>query len=205
MGAIPPLSFCLLLNIIMSNLSIPSDTFNLFPADPTSHVMQFQRMPMTTFTIQEVNLPAISARTGVAPMPGGNAHFLPDKLIYEPLSITFMVDEELRAWRELFSWLLGMTGAYDRGILTAEFLTQQTNYVQAEKPTSRLERAGRTTAGLTIVNGAKIPILRFLFYNVYVSSLGQIQFDTKTTDTITPITCTATFEYDYYTLVELRR
>lgn len=189
----------------MSNLSIPTDTFNLFPADPTCHVLQITRMPLTTFVVQEVNIPSVSARTSVANAPGINIHHLPDRLNYDPLVVTFLVDEEFRAWRELYSWLLGMTGGYDRSALTAEFINQQINFVLPEKAENRLEKAGSTTAGLTIVNAAKVPILRFIFHNLYVSSIGAVQFSTTTTDTLAPLTCTATFEYDYYSLVELRR
>lgn len=189
----------------MSNLSLPADTFNLFPADPTSHVIQFQRLPSTTYVVQEVNLPAVSARIATTQVPGGVNRHLPDRLTYEPLSISFLVDEEFHAWRELYSWLLGTTGGYDRSVITAEFIANQQDILYAEKSTNRLDRAGRTIAGLTIVNAAKVPVLRFMFYNLFLTSLGQVSFSTTTTDTLTPLVCTATFEYDYYALVELRR
>lgn len=189
----------------MSNLSLPTDTFNLFPADATSHVIQFARMPMTSYVVQEVNLPSVTGRTSITGSPGLNIHHLPDRLTYDSLQVTFLIDEEFKAWRELYSWLLGTSGGYDRSVLTAEFIDEHLNFIQMEKASSRLDRAGRTTAGLTIVNGAKIPILRFIFHNVYISSLGQVQFSTTTTDTLTPLTCSATFDYDYYSLVEIRR
>lgn len=189
----------------MSTLSIPSDTFNLFPADSISHVMQFARLPMTTYTIQEVNLPSVTARAAVMNTPGINTKHLPDRLTYDPLTISFLVDEEFRTWRELYAWIQGMTGGPDRSVVTAEFIDQQINFVYPEKPAGRLDAAGRTTAGLTIINAAKIPLLRFVFHNVYPTSLGQIQFATTSIDPITPLTCQATFEYDYYSIVEVRR
>lgn len=189
----------------MSTLSIPSDTFNLFPADSVSHVMQFARLPMTTFTIQEVNLPAVTARTATIGAPGINVRHLPDRLTYDPLIISFLVDEEFRAWRELYSWMYGMVGGPDRSVVTAEFVESQINFVYPEKSIARLDKAARTTAGLTIINPAKIPMLRFVFHNVYITSLGQIQFATTSIDPIIPLTCQATFDYDYYSVVEVRR
>jgi len=183
----------------MSTISIPSDTFNLFPADSISHVMQFARLPMTTFTIQEVNLPSVTARSAVVNTPGINTKHLPDRLTYDPLTITFLVDEEFRAWRELYSWMYGMVGGPDRSVTTADFVESQINFVYPH------DKAGRTTAGLTIINAAKIPLLRFVFHNVYITSLGQIQFATTSIDPITPLTCQATFEYDYYSIVQVRR
>lgn len=190
----------------MSNLSLPTDTFNLFPLDPTNHVVQFARMPNLTFVAQEVNMPGVSGKTAQMSVPGINIHQMPDKLIYEPLTVTFMMDEELRAWRELYSWLLGMTGGYDRSVITAEFIDQHINYVWPEKAQHRHDQAARTTAGLTIVNPAKIPMVRLLFHNLYITSLSNINFSTKELDTLsTTLSCTATFDYDYYAFVEYRR
>lgn len=189
----------------MSTLSLPADTFNLFPADPTHHVIQFTRMPFTTFLVQEVGLPAVNSQTAKIPSPGLVAKFVADKLNYDSLTITFMVDEEFKAWRELYGWLLGMTGTYDRSVLVADFIQNQFDYVQDTQPHYRHAEASRTTAGLTIVNAAKVPMLRFIFHNLYITSLSEVRFDTRTTDTITPLTCSATFDYDYYSLVQIRR
>lgn len=190
----------------MSNLSLPSDTFNLFPLDPTNHVMQFARMPMTTFVAQDVNLPGVSAKTAQILVPGLNIHAVPDRLVFDQLSVTFMMDETMSAWRELFSWLQGMTGGQDRSAIVAEFIEGQLNYIWAAKPDDQHDLASRTTAALTIINPAKIPMLRVLFHNLYITSLSPIQFSTREQDTInSTLTCSATFEYDYYAVVEYRR
>ena len=190
----------------MSTLSLPADTFNLFPLDPTNHVMQFARMPMTTFVVQDVNLPGVSAKTASFAAPGMNIHALPDRLVFDPLNVTFMMDENMSAWRELFSWLQGMTGGHDRSEIVAEFIEGQLNYVWADKPQHQLDLAARTTAALTIINPVKIPMLRVLFHNLYITSLGPLQFSTREQDTITStLSCTATFDYDYYAVVEYRR
>lgn len=188
----------------MSSLSLPSDTFNLFPASPTNHVIQFARMPMVTFLVQEVNLPSVSGRIAQIASPGVITRHVSDKLTYDPLTVTLMLDEEFRAWRELYSWLLGMSGGYDRSVLVADFIKQQFDYVSIDAKHQHAN-ASRTTAGLTIINAAKIPMVRYIFHNVYITSLGEVRFDTKAMDTITPLTFTATFEYDYYSLVEIRR
>jgi hypothetical protein len=89
-------------------------------------------------------------------------------------------------------------------VLVQNFITEQFDYVEFD-PKYRHASASRTTAGLTIVNPSKIPMLRFIFHNLYITGLSEVRFDTKSTDTITPLTCTATFEYDYYSQVQLRR
>ena len=61
-----------------------------------------------------------------------------------------------------------------------------------------------THAGLTIVNGSKVPILRVLFYNVHVVQLGPVQFSVTAVDTLPTITSTATFEYDFYSIMDIK-
>lgn len=183
--------------------SIPTDTFNLFPASPTNHVMQFERLPNLSFVIQEVSLPGVTANPAKQMAPGLIINHLPDRLTYEPLTITFMVDEEFRAHREMHRWLNGVTGQEDRSVLTAQFINGQSDYFwQESNPAYRFTQAATTNAGLTIVNGSKVPILRFFFHNVHPMSIGEVRFTTTATDTITPLTASATFMYDFYSIVD---
>lgn len=192
----------------MSNIALSSDTFNLFPLAPASHILKLERMPFTTFVTQEVNLPGVSATPARVLAPGLAVRHAADRLTYDPLTVTFLVDEELKTHRELHSWLIGMTGGEDRSHVTATFINDQANLewsdARSKTPNDRLARSSATTAGLTIVNESKIPILRVIFHNVYITALGPIQFSV-TVDPLTTLTSTATFEYDYYTIVEIRR
>jgi len=190
----------------MSNLSLPADTYNLFPANPQNHMIRFARMPNLSFMIQEVNLPTITANIPRVQTAGIFSKFAPERLNFDPLNVTFIVDEEFRVHRELYKWLWGMTGGADRSEVVAEFLADQANYIWPDNKNDEtaLGLASQTYAGLTIVNPAKIPILRVLFYNAYITSLGQVQFATNV-DPGQVMTSTATFEYDFYTIVEIRR
>lgn len=190
----------------MSNISLPADTYNLFPANPANHVIRFARMPHLSFVVQEVSLPSISATIPRVQTAGIFSRFAPERLNFDPLTVTFMVDEEFRAHRELYQWLWGMTGGDDRSHVTQEFVNDQAQYIWPDNKNAQtaLGFASQTYAGLTIVNPAKIPIIRVLFYNMYITTLGQVQFAT-TADPIQPITASATFEYDFYTIVEIRR
>lgn len=189
----------------MSNLSL-SDSFNLFPANPASHIIRFERMPETSFVVQEVNLPGVSANPAKINAPGLVVRHGPDRLNYEPLTVSFVVDEEFRTHRELHRWLVGMTGGEDRTLLTHEFLQTHRDYIWPDNSSvsQRFSQLQSTTAGLTIVNEAKIPLLRVVFYNLYVTSLGPVQFSI-TQDPINVMSSTATFEYDFYSIVEIRR
>lgn len=190
----------------MSNISLPADTYNLFPANPANHVIRFARMPHLSFMIQEVNLPTITAAVPQVQTATRYSKFVPDRLNFDPLTVTFLVDEEYRVHRELYRWMWGMTGGTDRSTVVAEFVGEEATYIWpgTSKPRDALNVLSSTYAGLTIVNPAKIPILRILFYNLFITSLGGVQL-TTTGNPEQPITATATFEYEFYTMVEIRR
>lgn len=188
----------------MSSLSLSSGLSGLFPASPVNHVIRFSRLPNLTYVVQEVALPGVSATPARNVVPGLTVRYAPDRLTYEPLNVTFMVDEEFRTHRELHRWLTGVTGGEDRTKLVAKFLDEESDYIwEDNREQTRFAAASATTAGLTIVNATKTPILRILFYNVHLTNIGPVQFSVTTTDTLTPMTSTATFEYDFYSIVEL--
>jgi hypothetical protein len=190
----------------MSNISLPADTYNLFPANPANHMIRFARMPHLSFMVQEVNLPTITANVPQVQSGGRYSKFAPDRLNFEPLTVTFLVDEEYRVHRELYRWLWGVTGGVDRSTVVAEFIEDEIQYLWPGVTNTNiaLNTLAATYAGLTILNPAKIPILRVLFYNLYITSLGGVQFLT-TGNPEQPLTATATFEYEFYTMMEIRR
>lgn len=189
-----------------TSTALPVDTFNLFPAAPQNHVFHLARLPQLSFVVQEVNLPGIMATPARMMVPGLAVRHAADRLTYDPLTVTFLVDEEFRAHRELHRWLVGITGGEDRTTLVQQFINDQATYLWPETTDQHTYgRATSTTAGLTIVNGAKIPILRVMFHNVHLTQIGSVQFSTTTPDTITPLTSTATFEYDFFSIVDVFR
>lgn len=188
----------------MSALGTPSNIANLFPAAPTNHVINFQRMPNTSVLVQGCNLPGVTTNLARVGVPGPQLKFTGDKLNYEPLTITYMIDEEFRVHQELYAWLVGATGAEDRARYVPKFMDDQKDFLWDEvNPATRYHRATSTTAGLTIVSGGSKPLLRILFFNVYISALGPVDFNTTTLDTTIPLVSTATFEYDYWVMTPL--
>lgn len=187
----------------MSNIVIPTGTCNLFPAAPNNHVLHISRMPHLSFVIQESALPGFSANPARVMTPGLMMRASADRLTYDPLTVTFLVDEDFRAHRELHRWLNGTTGGEDRTVLTQQFVDDHEQYFW-EQPDRAFDRMAATHAGMTIVNGAKTPILRILFYNVHLLNVGPVQFTITNPDTNMVMTSTATFEYDFYTIVEIR-
>lgn len=169
-----------------------------------NHVMTFARLPHLSFLLQEVTLPGIMCTPARMAAPGLAVHHTGDRLNYESLVVTFMIDEQFTAHREMHSWLNGMTGGHDRSELTAQFMEDHYEFAwPVSRVNEQFNALTSTEAGLTIVGVDRKPLLRFLFHNLYITQLGTVRFSTTTTDTNIPLISTATFEYDYFSIVTM--
>jgi hypothetical protein len=157
---------------------------------PTKFLLTFDRLGDVQYFCQSVNIPGVNL--GQAPFSTPMLDvFVPDtKMIYNPFSIHFTVDESLNSWQQLHLWFRSIaapTGFDERNRLTA--LQNQYNGNNTKKNYS--------DATLTILSALNNPILRVKFYNVFPITLSDIIFDTtQSADDI--ITSDAVFVFDYF-------
>lgn len=116
------------------------------------------------------------------PTPFSDTYRHGDKLVYEPITLTVIVDEDLKVWEETHNWL--------------KALTSPTNFEEYRRIKSRIIPAYYDGI-LTINTNANIPNLRLKFRNCHPISLGSIQFSSSDSADTTILT-DITFRYDYY-------
>jgi len=182
------------------SLLIDSTVVNLFPASPTNHVVHIEKFPTLSFTVQEVNLPGITAPTVKINNPRGVFHHAPTKMFFDALTVKFLVDETLAGYKEVYDWMTGVTGN-NEDVTAGEYYAQLKQ--QRATPIASTATVVQSSIGLTIVNANKVPIIRVLFFNAQPVALSEIAFST-TIDAQTAMTATCTFEYDSFHFVNLR-
>ncbi len=72
---------------------------------PTQFRFSILQLPKVQFFTTACNIPGINMGEAVFPTPFKNIPVLPDKVTYENLEITFIVDEKLENYRELHNWI----------------------------------------------------------------------------------------------------
>ena len=77
-------------------------------ATGTQWRLTFNRLPKTTWFCTAATVPGIQLGEASYPTPMTDMMVTGDKLTFENLNITFMVDEELQNYRELWDWLVGI-------------------------------------------------------------------------------------------------
>ena len=155
---------------------------------PTKYILSFNRLPTVQYFCQQANIPGVSIDSAVFPTPLVDVPLAGNKLSYDEFTVTFIVDEFIQSWNELYKWLLAMG--------SPKSLEERVNYNTLQNSnTSKVSYY--SDANLTVMTALNNPAVRINFHRMFPTNLTSINFDTgQSADTI--ITATATFRYEYF-------
>lgn len=162
---------------------------NTNPLQPTKFLLTFDRIGAVTYFCQSVRLPGVSMGQAPYNTPLLDIQAPGNKLSFNPFSVNFIVDEELVGWQRIYEWFNSM--ASPKGLEYRKSLSQKQNEYKAGNLDSYSD------ATLTIISALNNPIVRVQFYNVFPTSLSDIDFDT-TQSAENIITSEVSFVYDYF-------
>lgn len=154
---------------------------NINNLSPVAYKFAVQNLPNTNWMLTSVNLPGISLGEINHPTPFMQTQQAGNDLIFEALNVTFIVDEDLQNWREIFDWMNGL-GFPDRFEQFKSWMGSNTEF---------------SDASLIILNSNMNPNYRILFKDLFPTSISEVLFDSGSTD-IEVIKATATFRYLTY-------
>ena len=181
-------------------------------ASPIQFRFKMTKLPKVEFFVQTANIPGISLGTATAVTPLYDYPIPGDKINYQTLDISFLVDENLNNYKELHDWISGLgfpknhqqfadlqaTGA-DR------FPGSSASSValgHKRTATPLAEGGTYTDATLTVLSSKNIAKTEIRFQNVYPISLGALSYDIKASD-VDYITVQASFNYLNYDIVQI--
>lgn len=159
--------------------TIPQNTNFL---QSTKYTFVIPNLPFARYFCQSINLPGVVSNEVEVPTPFSNTYRHPTKMSFEPFSITFLIDEDIKVWEETYKWIVSLT--------RPESNKQYVKYRDSEASPYQ-------DGVLTLNTNANIPNLRVKFKNVFPISLSGIQFGTTTSAETTP-TADLTFRYDLF-------
>lgn len=169
---------------ILKNMTVlDRNPVNTNPLQPSKYLLTFTRLDTMQYFCQEVNLPGATLGEITRVTPFIDMYSPGTKLVYNPLNVNFIVDEELQSWQNLYAWFTSIASpdGFESRDHSKELGTQK----------------HLSDATLTILSAANNPIVRIKFANVFPTTISDLQFDTQlSADTI--MTCNATFRYDYF-------
>ena len=177
-------------------------------ASPTQFRFGVHQLPKVEFFTVSANLPGIAGGVVTQATPFKDIPTMGDKLTYENLSISFIVDEYLENYISLHNWMIGIGFPQKRD----QFRTYRdvTSNTPAGGGTPKVDIIGKATADramysdafLQILSNKNNPIVEVNFENVFPISLGALDFSQNATD-VEYMVATADFAYQIYEIKTL--
>ena len=173
-------------------------------ATSTQWRLVFNRLPKTTWFCTAANIPGITLGEAQYATPMTDMIVTGDKLTFETLNITFIVDEELQNYRELWDWLVGMGSPVKHSqwqtILTeGDGAVRQFGSEDADPRTKITYEESNlySDATLIVYNSKNMAKVNVQFKNMFPTSLSSLEYSQELTD-VEYFKASATFRYLYY-------
>ena len=177
-------------------------------ASPTQFKFSIIKLPKVEYFCTAVNIPGITlGGTMSQPSPLKDIPIPGEKLTYEPLSMTFLVDENLENFQEIHGWLVGLgfprdhnefrdlvSSGNDRFPAKNQSISNEIGKVKYGSP-----NVGGTysDATLTILSSKNNSELEVRFRNMFPTGLTGLQYNQQAAD-VDYLTATVSFEYEIY-------
>ena len=135
--------------------------------------MVFHKAPNTSYFCQNFVMPSVTVSETVVNRPRVDTYFPGDKMVFEPLTITMLVAENMENYVEILDWL-----------------------TKAVTTTNSADKFDDIT--VYILSSKNNPNRTVTFKNAFPISIGSISFNVQDAD-ITYAQVDVTFRYDYFT------
>ena len=180
-------------------------------ASPIQFRFKMTKLPTVEFFVQTANIPGITLGDTTMPTPLKEISMPGDKLTYQTLEVSFLVDENLNNYKEIHDWMTGIGFPEDHkqfadvlatGSDRFSRSTASTAAVGSGKPAPLSEGGIYSDATLIVLNNKNIAKTEIRFQNVYPTSLGSLSYDIKASD-VDYLQVNASFNYMYYDIVQI--
>ena len=173
-------------------------------ATGTQWRLAFNRLPKTTWFCTAANIPGISLGEASYPTPMLDTFVTGDKLTFDTLNITFIVDEELQNYRELWDWIVGMGSPVNHSQWETTLSkgdgavrTFGTSDADPRTETTYEESNLYSDSTLIVYNSKNKAKVNVQFKNMFPTTLSALEYSQELTD-VEYFKASATFRYLYY-------
>ena len=163
---------------------------------PVGFKLILTKTPKVDFLCQSANIPQISMGTAIQPSYLKDIPVPGDKVLYDDLTVSFLVDEKMENYLAIHKWITGLGYPESRG-----------QYDQLRKDDNRTDRIVGddgdpryfefSDATLQILNSNYQPNILVNFKDAFPTSLSTLDFDVTTRD-YSFFTASVTFKYTIF-------
>jgi hypothetical protein len=166
----------------MSALSESQPT-NLNQLNVVSFDVSFSRLPAVQYFCQRISLPTVVLGETHEASPFMNTALEGDTITYEAMNLSFIVDEDLQNYIEIYNWMTALG-----------FPREYAQFAALEIESSGAENTKYSDLDIILHTNKSNPNYKINFTDVFPTSLSSIQFDATPTG-MDPIVVDATFNF----------
>jgi|TARA_B110000977_G_scaffold18638_1_gene22516 hypothetical protein len=177
-------------------------------ASPTQFKFSILKLPKVEYFCTAVNIPGVNLGETTQATPLKKIPIPGDTLVYEPLQMTFLVDENLENFQEIHGWLVGLGFPRDnkefRNLLASgndRFPTRNTSNISTEAGKTKYAAADAgptlSDATLTVLSSKNNSQVEIRFRDMYPTGLTGLSYNQQAAD-IDYLTATVSFSYLIY-------
>ena len=144
--------------------------------------LTFDKLPNVAYTSYSVSLPAVSLNQILQPTPFRDRPIPGDKLNFEPLTLNYIVQENLANYLELYNWMKGIGRTTDTEDYKNYKALNQNQYSDGQ---------------LVILSNKYNPLVKVTFVDCWPTNIGTLTYDAQASEAVT-ITSDVTFNYSYF-------
>jgi hypothetical protein len=167
---------------------------------PLGFKLILTKTPKVDFLCQSANIPQISMGTAVQPTYLKDIPVPGDKVLYDDLSVRFLVDEQMENYLSIYKWITGLGYPESLG-----------QYDQLRKDDIRTDRIvgddgdpryfNYSDATLQVLSSNYKPSVLINFKDAFPVSLSTLEFDVATRD-YNFFTASVTFKYTIFNITD---
>ena len=167
---------------------------------PLGFKLILTKTPKVDFLCQSANIPQISMGTAIQPSYLKDIPVPGDKVLYDDLSVRFLVDEKMENYLAIYKWITGL--GYPESLGQFEQLRKddpRTNRGLVDKGDPRYFEFSDAT--LQVLNSNYKPSVLINFKDAFPISLSTLDFDVTTRD-YSFFTGSVTFKYTIFNITD---
>ena len=159
---------------------------------PTGFRFVLNRTPNINYFTYSVPIPSLTLGEYDEATPFVSLPYPGDKLRYEPLTLRFRVDEDLKNYMEIHNWMVSL--GYPESFAQAAYRSEAATAFKNENVYS--------DGSLLVLTSNQNVNLRIDFEDMFPISLTELNFDASLDD-IQYLEATVTFRYKIYKITEI--
>ncbi len=179
-------------------------------SSPTQFRFLINQLPKVQYFTVAANIPGLSLNETTYNTPLKDIPLIGEKLNYEDLTITFIVDENLENYIELHNWITSLGFPKDRSqfksfretTANTKVTTQGTSSDIGDVKPATAERSMFSDATLSILTNKNNPVVEVRFADCFPTSISSLDYNQNVTD-VDYLTADITFKYKIYEIHSL--